>query len=105
MIKLKIKKGDTVKVISGKDKGKVGKIISVLPKLGKAVVEKVNTHTKFEKSRQAGKPGKKIEFFAPLPISKLMLIDSNSGQPTRIGYTFLESGGKKRKGKSSGKAV
>lgn len=105
MTKLKIKKGDSVKIISGKDKGKVGKVISILPKLGKAVVEKVNVHTRFEKSRQAGQPGKKIEFFAPLPISKLMLVDSNSGKPTRIGYVLLENGSKQRIGKSSGKAV
>lgn len=105
MNKLKIKKGDTVKVISGKDKGKTGKILQVFPAGGKVVVENVNAHTRFEKSRKAGEAGKKIEFFAPLSVSKVMLIDSNSGNPTRVGYKLLENGTKQRVGKSSGKAV
>ncbi len=103
--KLKIKKGDTVKVISGKDKGKTGKVLSVVPKHQKVVVENVNLHTRFEKARKAGQVGKKIVFSSPFPISKVMLIDNNSGQPTRIGFHFLENGSKQRIGKSSGKAV
>lgn len=105
MNKLKIKKGDTVKVLSGKDKGKTGKVIQVLPKNGKIVVENVNSHTKFERSRKAGTPGKKITFFAPLPAGKVMLVDGSSGQPTRVGFKFLENGNKQRFAKVSGKAV
>ena len=105
MNKLKIKKGDTVKILSGKDKGKTGLVLQVLPRLAKVVVENINMHTRFERSRQAGQPGKKIEFSAPLSISKVMLIDSNSGNPSRVGYTFLENGNKQRVGKDSGKAV
>lgn len=105
MNKLKIKKGDTVKVISGKDKGKSGKVIQVLPKIAKIVVENVNMNTKYERSRQAGQPGKKISFSAPFPVSKIMLIDANSSLPTRVGYIFLENGSKQRIGKSSNKAV
>ncbi len=105
MIKFKIKKGDTVKVISGKDKGKTGKVLSVLPKAARLVVENINLHTKFEKSRQAGQPGKKVVFPAGLPISKVMLVDSNSGQTTRVGYKYLENGNKQRVAKASGKAV
>lgn len=104
-IKLKIKKGDTIKVISGKDRGKTGKVLQILPKSRKIVVENINLHTKFEKSRKAGQPGKKIIFSAPLAVSKVMLIDSNSGLPSRVGYIFLEDGTKQRIGKSSGKAV
>ncbi|MEK7161645.1 MAG: 50S ribosomal protein L24 [Patescibacteria group bacterium] len=103
--RLKIKTGDTVKVISGKDKGKTGKIIKVLPKLGKITVENVNMHTKFERSKKAGQPGKKVTFFAPFPVSKVMLLDPNSGEPSRISYTFLENGNKQRVAKASGKAV
>ena len=55
MNKLRIKKGDTVKVLSGKDKGKTGKVIKVMPKIGKITVENVNTRTKFEKSKKAGR--------------------------------------------------
>jgi large subunit ribosomal protein L24 len=104
-IKMKVKKGDTIKVISGKDKGKTGKILQILPKSRKIVVENINLHTRFEKSRKMGQSGKKIVFSAPLAISKVMLVDSNSGLPTRIGYIFLEDGTKQRIGKSSGKAV
>ncbi len=105
MNKLRIKKGDTVKVISGKDKGKTGKVLQVMPKISKVVVENVNLHTKFEKSKQAGQPGKKITFSGPLTVSKVMLIDSNSGNTTRIGFTKLENGSKQRIAKASGKAV
>ncbi len=105
MNKLRIKKGDTVKVLSGKDKGKTGKILQVFPSTGKVVVEQVNMHTKFERSRKAGEPGKKITFSAPFPAGKVMLVDPNSGETTRVQYKFLENGSKQRMGKSSGKAV
>ena len=105
MNKLRIKTGDTVKVISGKDKGKTGKVLKVFPKTAMAMVENVNVHTRFERSKKAGEPGKKVTFFANLPVSKLMLVDPNSGQPSRVTYTFLESGSKQRIAKASGKAV
>ena len=102
--KFKIRKGDTVKVLSGKDKGKTGKVLSVLPKLGRAVVEGVNIHTRFERGRQAGQSGKKVEFPAGLAVAKLMLIDSNSGQPSRVGFKIIE-GNKQRIAKVSDKAI
>lgn len=105
MNKLKIKKGDTVKVLSGKDKGKTGKVLQVIPKASKVVVDNVNMHTKFERSRKAGEKGKKVVFSGALPVSKVILVDSNSGEPTRVGYKFAENGSKQRIGKSSGKAV
>ncbi len=105
MNKLRIKKGDTVKVLSGKDKGKTGKVISVMPKLGKVVVENANMHTRFEKAKKAGEKGKKVTFSSPMQISKVQLIDPHSGNPTRVNYTFLENGNKQRTAKASGKAV
>lgn len=105
MNRLKIKKGDTVKVLSGKDKGKSGKVIRVLPQANKVVVENVNLHTKFEKSKTAGKPGQKVVMPSPMPVSKVMLMDSSSGKPTRVGYKVLENGTKQRIAKASGKAV
>ena len=105
MNKLKIKKGDTVKVLSGKDKGKTGKVLSVMPKIGKVMVENVSLHTRFERSKNAGEGGKKVTFFGAIPVSKVMLVDSNSGEASRVGFTFLENGSKQRIGKSSGKAV
>jgi large subunit ribosomal protein L24 len=105
MNRLRIKIGDTVKVLSGKDKGKTGKVIRVLPKIGKLVVENVNMHTRFERSKKAGEGGKKVTFSGSLPISKVQLIDPNSGNPTRVTFTFLENGSKQRTAKESGKAV
>jgi large subunit ribosomal protein L24 len=105
MNKLKIKKGDTVKVLSGKDKGKTGKVLTVLPKDRKVVVENANAHTRFERAKQAGGSGKKITFFSPMPISKVMLVDGNSGQPSRVGFRYLENGNKQRVAKKSDKAV
>ena len=104
-IKIKIRSGDTVKVLSGKDRGKTGKVLRVLPENQKIVVENVNMHTKFERSRQQGKPGQRITFSAPMPVSKVMLIDPASGKSTRVGFTTLESGKKQRIAKVSGKAV
>jgi len=102
---MKIKNGDTVKVISGKDKGKTGKVIKVMPKLGRVVVENVALRTRFEKAKNAGEPGKKITFSSSMPVSKVMLIDPSSGQSSRIGFNFLENGTKQRIAKASGKAV
>ncbi len=103
--KLKIKKGDTVKMLSGKDKGKTGKVLKVLPKAGKLVVENINLHTRFQKSKKKGQPGQKVVLPSPIDISKLMLIDSNSGKSTRVGFKILESGQKQRIAKVSNKPV
>ncbi len=103
--KMKIKKGDTVKVLSGKDKGKTGTVLRAIPAAGKVVVENVNVHTKFEKGKTGRQVGGKITFSGTMAVSKVMLIDSNSGSPTRVGYKFLENGTKQRIGRKSGKAV
>jgi large subunit ribosomal protein L24 len=102
---MKIKKGDTVKVLSGKDKGKTGTVLRVIPLTGKVVVENVNVHTKFEKGKTGRQVGGKISFPAAFNVSKVMLIDSNSGNPTRVGYQTLENGTKQRIARKSGKAV
>lgn len=104
-LKMKIKKGDTVKVLSGKDKGKTGTVLRALPTQGKVVVENVNVHTKFEKGKTRRQVGQKVSFAAPLQVSKVMLIDSNSGKPSRIGYQILENGTKQRIARKSGKAI
>lgn len=105
MIKFRIKKGDTVKVLSGKDKGKTGKILSVHRDSMRVVVENVNLHTRFEKAKKAGEKGKKVEFPASMAISNVQLIDPHAGKPTRVGYVFLEEGKKQRIGKVSGKNI
>jgi len=104
-IKLKIKKGDTVKVLAGKDRGKTGKVLRVLPAANRVVIENVNIHTRFEKSRQAGKPGQKVTFAASVHLSNVMLMDSNSGKSSRVGFNIMEDGSKVRIARKSGKAV
>src|SRR6185295_7815368 len=99
--RLKIKTGDTVKILSGKDKGKTGKVLRVLPKVGKVMVENVNVHTRFERSKKAGEKGKKVTFNALLPVSKVMLMDPSSGEPSRVSFKFLENGTKQRIAKAS----
>jgi large subunit ribosomal protein L24 len=83
--KLHIRRGDTVKVIAGDDKGKTGKVLSVLLEKNRAIVEGVNIATKHTKP-SAGKPEggiKKVE--ASVHVSNLMLVDPASGKPTRVG--------------------
>lgn len=102
---MKIKKGDTVKVISGKDKGKTGKVTKVFPAELKLVVEGLNIRYKNQRPRKQNEKGQRIEFSAPLRSSKVMLIDPRSGQATRVGYKILASGEKVRIAKKSGEVV
>ncbi len=104
-MKMKIKKGDTVKVLAGKDRAKTGKVLSVDSKTGMVVVENVNLHTRFVKSKKAGQPGSKVTSPGPMLAGKVQLIDPASGKPTRVGYTVLENGTKQRVARVSGKAV
>ena len=99
--KLRIKKGDEVMVIAGKDKGKTGKIIRAFPKTNKVLVEGVNIIIKHQKARQTGRPGAqqvqeggRIEKPAPLFVPKVMLICPNCHRPTRVGYAYNEGEGK-----------
>jgi large subunit ribosomal protein L24 len=101
--KMKVKKGDMVKILSGKDKGKTGKIIEVRPINRTVVVEGINTHKRFEKAAQ-GKAGTQISFPGALAVSKVMVISPETGNPSRIGSRFLENGNKQRVYKVSGKA-
>ena len=99
-VKLKIKKGDTVQVISGKDKGTTGEILQAIPKENKVVVKGANIaikHTKDRQSRTAGATGAnatikggRIEKEAPLNASKVMLVCPSCSRPTRVGYAFKD---------------
>ena len=104
---LKIKKGDTVRVIAGKDKDKEGKIIAVNQKNGTVVVEGINMITKHTKPSMQNQNGGIIHQEAPLNISNVMLLVD--GQPTRVGfqveYKDLENGRKKRIVKRVAKAT
>ncbi|MCM8792418.1 MAG: 50S ribosomal protein L24 [Candidatus Omnitrophica bacterium] len=86
----KIKKGDTVLVLSGKDKGKKGKVLKVFSKEKRAIVERINMVKKAMRPRSTEQRGGIVSIEAPLYISKLMLICSSCGHPTRVGFKFLE---------------
>lgn len=103
--KLHIKKGDTVKVIAGDDKGKQGKVLELLLSKNRAVVEGINIVTKHEKP-SAGKPEggiKKTE--AGVHISNLMLVDPASGKTTRVGRKLNEKGKLQRYSKKTGELI
>jgi len=103
--KLHIRKGDTVKVIAGDDKGKSGKVLELILEKKRAVVEGVNIVTKHQKP-SAGKPEggiKKVE--APVHISNLMLVDPASGKPTRVGRKLNEKNKLQRYAKKTGELI
>jgi len=95
--KVHVKRGDTVIVLSGKDKGKKGKILKVLPSKQMVLIEGVNMATKHAKPRSAGQQGGIIHQEAPIRSSKVMLVCERCRKPTRISRTILESGQKARK--------
>ena len=100
MASLKIKKGDTVKVIAGKDKDKEGKVLSV--KDGKVIVEGINMITKHAKPSMANQQGGIINKEAPIDASKVMYVQN--GKATRIGYK-VEDGKKVRVAKKTGEVI
>lgn len=93
---MKIRKNDTVKIISGKDKGKKGKILRVLPKKDKIVVEGLNVVTKHIRPKREGEKGQRIKMSTPLDVSKVMLLCPRCKQAIRVGYKILADGRKKR---------
>ena len=102
MATLKIKKGDTVKVIAGKDNGKEGKVVSVDPKNGKVVVEGVNVVKKHTKPSMANQNGGIITKEAPIDVSNVMYV--HKGKTTRIGFK-MENDKKVRFAKSTGDVI
>ncbi len=100
--KIHVKKGDQVVVISGKDIGKKGKVLSASPKTGKIIVEGVAVATKHKKPRAMGQPGGIIKQETPIYASKVMLICPRCGKPTRLAHKLLEDGSKVRLCKKCG---
>lgn len=97
---MKIHTGDEVQVQTGKDKGKVAKVLQAIPTENKVIVEGVNVVTKHMK-KQGATPGQKVSFEKPIDASNVMLIDPKTKKPTRIGYK-IENGKKFRVAKKSG---
>ena len=105
MKKLHIKKGDTVYVNSGEDKGKTGKVLRVLVEKNRAIVEGVNMVSKSTKPSAKNPHGGIVKQEASIHISNLSLIDPKSGKPTRIGRKVNENGVKVRYAKKSGEEI
>lgn len=103
--KLKIKKGDLVKVIAGEYKGAQGRVLKVFPEEGRIIVEGVNIVKKHVKPSQKYPQGGIIEMEAPIHISNVMLVDPKTGEPTRVGRKRLEDGRIVRYAKKSGEIL
>jgi large subunit ribosomal protein L24 len=100
----KIKKGDKVVVIAGRDKGRKGEVTLVLPKEGRAVVSGVNTVKRHQKQTQAQEGGI-ITKEAPIQLSNIAIADPKDGAPTRVGFKVLDDGRKVRFAKRSGELI
>ncbi len=103
--KIRLKTGDKVVVLSGKDKGKEGKIVAVSPKEGKLIVEGVNIVSKHVKPRRAGEEGGIIKTEGALYACKVQLVCPKCGKATRIAHKIAEDGKKKRSCKKCGEVL
>lgn len=103
--KLHIKKEDTVIVISGKDKGKKGRVLRTYPRDNRVLVEGVNTVKKHARPSQQNPQGGIVSQEAPIHASNVMLVDPKSGEPTRIGFKVLDNGKKVRIARKSGEVI
>ena len=100
----KIKKGDKVVLLSGRDKGRSGEVVKVNPTEGRALVRGVNMVRRHQKQSQT-QEGRIISKEAPIDLSNLSLIDPKDGKPTRVGFKILEDGRKVRFAKRSGDLI
>jgi len=96
MNKVHVKSGDTVMIMSGKDRGKKGKVMGVSPKEGKVIIENANFVSKHVKPRKMGEPGGIIKAESAIYASKVQILCSRCGKPTRIGHKILGDGTKER---------
>lgn len=105
MSKMNIKKDDLVEVISGKDKGKQGKVLRAFPSKNKVIVEGVAIIKKAVRPTQTNQQGGIVSKEAAIDASNVALVDPKSGKPTRVGYRFDEKGNKLRFAKRSGETL
>ncbi|MFZ1626387.1 MAG: 50S ribosomal protein L24 [Candidatus Moraniibacteriota bacterium] len=99
---MKIKKGDQVELIAGKDRGKRGTVSRVFPTIEKVIVDGVNMGKRHRKAKTAGEKGERVEMAMPIHVSNVMLIDPETGKRSRIGYR-INGTEKVRVSKKSGK--
>ncbi len=104
-LKMRITKGDTVRVMRGDDKGKEGKVTRVYPKTGRVMVDGVNIVKKHRKARRPEEQSGIIEMPAPIHVSNVMLLDPKGGAPTRLRARIDEDGTKERISAKSGDAI
>jgi large subunit ribosomal protein L24 len=104
MPSLKIKKGDRVVVLAGRDKGKQGEVVRVMPKESRALVRGVNMVRRHQRQTATQESGI-ISKEAPIQLSNLALEDPKDGKPTRVGFKFLADGSKVRFAKRSGEVI
>jgi large subunit ribosomal protein L24 len=102
---MKIQKNDNVIILAGKDKGKKGKVLRVLPESEKVIVEGLNIVKRHQKSRQDGKAGEVFSIPAPIHVSNVSILDPKDKKPTRVGYKIEEGGKKVRIAKRSGQKI
>lgn len=105
MIKVKIKKNDTVIVITGNSKGKTGRVLEVDRKTGKLIVEGINIISRHTKANQKNPDGGIIKKEAPIQISNVMLMDPKTGTATRVGRKLTDKNKLKRYSKKSGEVI
>lgn len=105
MATAKIKKGDRVVVLSGKDKGKHGDVVKSLPKDGKVVVSGINVITRHVKPSQTNPQGGLERREAPIHVSKVAIEDPKTGKPSRVGFRIEKDGSKVRVAKRSGEVI
>lgn len=103
--KIRLKKGDTVVVLSGKYKGKTGKVVATHPRENKVTVEGINIVKKHQKPTNKYPQGGIIEITKPMWVSKVAIVEPTSKKPTRIGYQLNADGSKTRVFKSTGKEI
>ena len=104
MARIKIKKGDYVVVLAGRDKGRSGQVLKVLPKDGRAIVQGINSVRRHQR-QTATTDGGIITKELPIEISNLAIEDPKDGKPTRVGFMFLKDGRKVRFAKRSGEVI
>lgn len=101
----RVKQGDSVVVVAGKEKGSRGRVLRVVPDADRVVVEGINVRTKHLKPSQANPQGGRIKKESPIHISNVMLADPQTGEPTRVRIKTLESGQRVRVAVKSGEQI
>ena len=102
---LRIRRDDTVIVMAGKDKGKTGKVVRIIPKINKAIVENINVVKKAVKKSDTYPQGGYVELEKPVSLANLMLVDKKSNKPTRFSVKVLKDGSKERVTVASGEVI